>query len=334
MKKIAIYIFIIIFIFFLLLFFCRKEQSESSLINLNIWEKSPVHSLPLGPEELVNYFRKIDFDYGSDSLGNTIKETLNVLAKCDSFYKDQVINDSMWNNNYPCITHFFKADSFYYSTNSPLIIIDKYKDFYLRYKLPDIFDIKVFYVVANDIRYPDFLGYYSFLVATDSNYQPLDYLRLYSYSSTWRGAGADQYVFIDTNYMIHVKNIVSMHEPPNEYNDEMCYINVLASEMYKISPSGKFVRYFTENNVLNYNGVWEKGTVKNHVKEGLWTERIGGDWGMYVISDYKKGVLTKEQIFYSNKEDLKKGNWCYKRNVEKNIYTPGVPVKYQKNVIF
>lgn len=198
---------VILFVLILLFFGCQSKITSNSL---SAWEKSLVHALPMGPKELVEYFIQIDFDYGSNVFGNTVNESLIALHQCDSFYNDQVINDSMWNNNYPCITHLFHADSFYYSTNSPLVVMDKYKDFFLRYKLPNILDIKVFYVVANDKRYPDFLSYYSFLLTTDSLYQPIDYLRLNSYSSTWRGSGANQYAFIDTNYIIHLKNIVAI----------------------------------------------------------------------------------------------------------------------------
>lgn len=321
---------VILFVLILLFFGCQSKITSNSL---SAWEKSLVHALPMGPKELVEYFRQIDFDYGSNVFGNTVNESLIALHQCDSFYNDQVINDSMWNNNYPCITHLFQADSFYYSTNSPLVVMDKYKDFFLRYKLPDIFDIKVFYVVANDKRYPDFLSYYSFLLTTDSLYQPIDYLRLNSYSSTWRGAGANQYAFIDTNYIIHLKNIVAMYEAPSENNDEMSFIKVLASERYQISERGKFVRYFTEENIVNYSDIWEKGEVKNHRKEGEWTERIGGDWGMYVKSIYKGGELADEQMFFSNEDDMKNGNWCYKRDIDKNLYLPGVSTEYQKNVI-
>ena len=108
--------------------------------------------------------------------------------------------------------------------------------------------------------------------------------------------------YIDEEHIIHNRIIANVSGNLETYIGQL--------HTYKITPTGEILRYFDAENG-SFNNKEEKGKIKNHLKEGFWSEKKYNpyyDQYSYIEANYKEGKPIDKWNYYDLVDDIKKGS--------------------------
>ncbi|WP_139785428.1 hypothetical protein [Chryseobacterium phocaeense] len=154
-----------------------------------------------------------------------------------------------------------------------------------------------FMAVYNTVLYAEPFIEKIYLVSTKGG-KLIDMKRIYLNHQGEMGFANYTLFNIDKNYIISLQDYELTENP----------FQLQPVQQYQILPSGKFARYYDRDG--SYKNNEEQGTVKNHLKEGKWTETKANnaielqknpeftDPYTYLEAEYKNGLPTGTWRFY------------------------------------
>lgn len=168
-----------------------------------------------------------------------------------------------------------------------------------------------FMAVYNTVRYAEPFIEKIYLVSTKNN-KPIDMKRLYLHHEGEMGFASHTLFNIDKNYIISLQDYEFSESP----------FTLKPAQKYQILPSGKFARYFDKDGL--YKNEDEQGMVKNHTKEGKWTEYKSNS--SIDIQKYPEFTDPYTYLEAEYKNGLPFGTWKFYKLLQKYNEETGQPI--------
>ncbi len=290
-------------ILLLLIVSCKSEMRSNNEIKIhdkmlppNVystktinWDSLPISTLPIGSINLFtgNLTNKENIFF--TNINNGIPYEPNIQFVNNTVSKGDLINISYkYQTKYLYNYHFL-----YYNDCSS-------KDAFLNFegRIPDIAGFKVLIFKGIDIidSYLNIEDIMS-LVILDSTGQKISDLNICNTYTRNASEGFEHGYRYYKKFLIQddLVRIIYIKTSGEEVISEVLY-----QTTYKISKSGKIIRWFEEDNSF-YHSEYEDGKIKNHLKDSVWNERFGFPEhvelgydivtsGMSAFIEYKEGI--------------------------------------------
>lgn len=241
--------------------------------------------LPFGYKQLCNPKLNMDeIDYPNSKL-NSYYDSIG--AKINNISNFKFPQKNIYDFD---LRYIQKKDSI--STNLDVYNISK--------RLPNINGYRVYIANSTKNKKYYFLDGNIDLILIDKNNLIINSLNIshYEYEDSMKEGSENKYFYIDENYIIHIKYFnIRLESKPT----------LLGYIKYKILKNGSITRYFDNDGY--YKSLFEKGNVKNHTKDGIWHEYIGGgeigEKDRITVSEvnYKNGIVDGNIKIYSPDTD-------------------------------
>ncbi len=299
---------------FLLLVFCfwhpfvfsqqmqvPKKESIQSLATL--FSKAPQQKLPFGTNQLLfNFPKSWALPDMHKKKGNLVFDTLNSqYAFCDS------INYANRNlKNYTTMLTKLANVKMLIDPSFEVPISWRKKNIICKVSKINLDAAITTYLIAyeanvdcKNCEYPVH-QYGQMLVSVNGQNQVIDKLYLTAERMSDLG-GWKQLCYIGEDKIIHLK----------EFTSDELEVGAGRYAQYRMQENGMFVRYYTETETSIAND-YEKGVVSNHKRVGEWVDKkpcfllskkeFQNNW-VYVVSQYKEGLLDGLSAFYKLDQD-------------------------------
>lgn len=168
-----------------------------------------------------------------------------------------------------------------------------------------------FMAVYNTVRYAEPFIEKIYLIST-KDHKPLDMKRIYLHHEGEMGFAAHTLFNIDKNRIISLQDYEFSESP----------FTVKPLQKYQLLPSGKFARYFDKDGP--YKNEEEQGMVKNHHKEGKWTEYKSNS--SIDIQQFPEFTDPYTYLEAEYKDGLPSGTWKFYKLLQKYNEKTGKPI--------